>query len=531
MSEIRDIIQSGQAVLGIELGSTRIKAVLIDDCNEPIAAGGFDWENQLADGVWIYDLEDVKTGLQASIKDLKKNVADTYGVPLKALRGIGISAMMHGYLVLDQNQEQLAPFRTWRNTITEAEARELTGLFNYTIPQRWSIAQLYYSVKRQEGHVRRICHMTTLAGYVHWLLTGEWVLGIGDASGMFPIDIKTKTYYDEMVLKFDQLIEQRAYPWKLKEILPEVLTAGEEAGKLTRPGALLLDPEGDLLPGVPLCPPEGDGGTGMIATNTIGRRVGNVSAGTSIFSIIVLEKELSRVYEDFDSMMTPGGECCVQVHCNNGTTDLNAWVGLFKEFARCRDDSIDDKELFHLLYNEALKGEEDCGGILAYNYLSGEHTTGFQQGRPLLVRTPECRFTLANVMRAHLYSALVTLKMGIDKLVSEENIAIDIMVGHGGLFKTEYVGQKILADAVKVPVSVMETAGEGGAFGIALLAAYMVHKSAGETLETFLADRVFAGKKVNIVAPDQAAAAGFEAFAGRYRAGFPIERAAVDNLE
>lgn len=531
MKEIKYIIESGQAVLGIELGSTRIKAVLIDDQNRPIADGGFSWENQLVDGIWIYELADVETGIQASIRDLKKNVKMKYGTDLKLLRSIGISAMMHGYLVLDKNQQQLAPFRTWRNTITKEEAQELTSLFNYTIPQRWSIAQLYYSVRRQEQHVSMICHMTTLAGYVHWLLTDEWVLGIGDASGIFPIDVKTKTYAPEMVRKFDYLISDRNYPWQLNDILPKVLTAGEEAGRLTERGARFLDPEGSICPGVPLCPPEADGATGMIATNTISRRTGNVSVGTSIFSIIVLEKELSQVYEDFDNMMTPSGECCVLVHCNNGTTELDTWVGVFREFAHSLGCRLSNQELFHLLYNVALEGDVDCGGILSYNHLAGENTLGFQQGRPLLVRKPDDKLNLANFMRSQLYASLAALKIGIDQLISEEDIGIDIMMAHGGLFKTEYVGQKILADAINVPVSVMATAGEGGAYGIALLASYLVQKQEGESLEDYLQKRVFAGMKVQVVRPEEAAAAGFEAFTKKYRSGFPIEQAAIDCLE
>ena len=525
------LIIEGKGYLGIEFGSTRIKAVLVDKSGNVLASGGHSWENRYEDGVWTYSLNDIWDGLQDCYKDLKENVKKEYGVTLKHLDAIGFSAMMHGYLAFDENDTILVPFRTWRNTITEEAASKLTAEFNYNIPQRWSIAHLYQAMLNKEEHVSKIKFQTTLAGYIHWKLTGKKVLGVGEASGMFPIDMNTKTYNATMVEKFNEKVAEKGYSWKLEEIFPEVLSAGDAAGVLTEEGAKLLDTTGTLEAGVPVCPPEGDAGTGMTATNSIAKRTGNVSAGTSVFAMVVLEKELSKVYKEIDMVTTPTGSPVAMVHCNNCTSDLNAWVGLFKEFAEAFGIEVDMNKLFGTLYNKALEGEKDCGGLLAYNYFSGEHITGFEAGRPLFARTPDSKLSLANFMRVHLYTALGALKTGLDILLKEENVKLDKILGHGGLFKTKGVGQKIMAGAVGVPVSVMETAGEGGAWGIALLASYMVNKAENETLDDYLNSKVFAGNAGSEMEPDAEDVKGFDAFIERYKKGLPIERAAVENLQ
>ena len=439
--------------------------------------------------------------------------------------------MMHGYMAFNESDELLVPFRTWRNTMTQQASDELTELFQFNIPQRWSIAHLYQAMLNKEEHVSKIKFQTTLAGYIHWKLTGKKVLGVGEASGMFPIDMNTKTYNATMVEKFNEKVAEKGYSWKLEEIFPEVLSAGDAAGVLTEEGAKLLDTTGTLEAGVPVCPPEGDAGTGMTATNSIAKRTGNVSAGTSVFAMVVLEKELSKVYKEIDMVTTPTGSPVAMVHCNNCTSDLNAWVGLFKEFAEAFGIEVDMNKLFGTLYNKALEGEKDCGGLLAYNYFSGEHITGFEAGRPLFARTPDSKLSLANFMRVHLYTALGALKTGLDILLKEENVKLDKILGHGGLFKTKGVGQKIMAGAVGVPVSVMETAGEGGAWGIALLASYMVNKAENETLDDYLNSKVFAGNAGSEMEPDAEDVKGFDAFIERYKKGLPIERAAVENLQ
>lgn len=525
------LIIEGKGYLGIEFGSTRIKAVLVDKSGNVLASGGHSWENRYEDGVWTYSLNDIWDGLQDCYKDLKENVKKEYGVTLKHLDAIGFSAMMHGYLAFDENDTILVPFRTWRNTITEEAASKLTAEFNYNIPQRWSIAHLYQAMLNKEEHVSKIKFQTTLAGYIHWKLTGKKVLGVGEASGMFPIDMNTKTYNATMVEKFNEKVAEKGYSWKLEEIFPKVLSAGDAAGVLTEEGAKLLDTTGTLEAGVPVCPPEGDAGTGMTATNSIAKRTGNVSAGTSVFAMVVLEKELSKVYKEIDMVTTPTGSPVAMVHCNNCTSDLNAWVGLFKEFAEAFGIEVDMNKLFGTLYNKALEGEKDCGGLLAYNYFSGEHITGFEAGRPLFARTPDSKLSLANFMRVHLYTALGALKTGLDILLKEENVKLDKILGHGGLFKTKGVGQKIMAGAVGVPVSVMETAGEGGAWGIALLASYMVNKAENETLDDYLNNKVFAGNAGSEMEPDAEDVKGFDAFIERYKKGLPIERAAVENLQ
>lgn len=527
---VRAAIESGRTTLGIEFGSTRIKAVLVGERNEPIASGSHEWENQLENGIWTYSLDDIWAGLQDSYTKLAKDVETTYGTVLTTVGAIGFSAMMHGYMAFDKEDNLLVPFRTWRNTITGEASEKLTEMFQYNIPQRWSIAHLYQAILNGEEHVKDIVFQTTLAGYIHWKLTGEKVLGVGDASGMFPIDIQTKKFDENMIAKFDEAVAGKGFSWKLSEILPKVLAAGEAAGTLTEEGAKLLDVSGNLKAGIPLCPPEGDAGTGMAATNSVAVRTGNVSAGTSVFAMIVLEKELSKVYPEIDLVTTPSGDLVGMVHCNNCTSDLNAWVNLFKEFADSFGIKTDMNQLFSTLYNKALEGDADGGGLLAYNYFSGEPITGFEQGRPMIVRTPDSKFNLANFMRVNLFTSLGALKVGLDILLKQEGVKVDKILGHGGLFKTKGVGQKIMAAAMNAPVSVMETAGEGGAWGIALLASYMKNKKAGETLDTYLAEQVFAGSEGVSMEPDPADVKGFDAFIERYKAGLPIEHAAVEHL-
>lgn len=526
--DIKDVILSGKTALGIEFGSTRIKAVLVGANNEPIASGSHDWENQYENNVWTYSLESIWNGLQDSYSKMAQDVKEKYGITLTNIGAIGFSAMMHGYIAFDKNDNLLVPFRTWRNTITEEASEKLTEAFGYNIPQRWSISHLYQAILNKEAHVKEVDFFTTLSGYIHWKLTGEKALGIGDASGMFPIDTKSKQYDQTMLDKFNSLVESYAYPWKLENILPKVLVAGEHAGTLTEEGAKLLDVSGNLKAGIMLCPPEGDAGTGMVATNSVAVRTGNVSAGTSVFAMIVLENELKKVHKEIDLVTTPSGDLVAMVHCNNCTSDLNAWVNLFKEFAESFGMEVDMTKIFSVLYNKALVGDKDCGGLLAYNYFSGEHITGFDEGRPLFVRRAENKFNLANFMRVHLFTSLGALKTGLDILLKEEDVHVDKILGHGGLFKTKEVGQKIMAAAMNAPVSVMETAGEGGAWGIAVLASYMKNKAEGETLDEFLHHSVFDDQNGSTIHPDAEDVEGFEIFMKRYKTGLAIERAAVD---
>ena len=524
-------IKEGRTYLGIEFGSTRIKAVLLDDKNEVLASGGHGWENRLEDGVWTYHKEDIWGGLQDCYAELKKNVKEQYDEELETIGAIGFSAMMHGYLAFGEDDELLVPFRTWRNTMTEPATIELMELLNHQIPQRWSIAHLYQAILNGEEHVKDIKFFTTLAGYVHWALSGEKVLGIGDASGMFPIDPATKDYYADMIEKFDAKIADKNYPWKLRDILPKALMAGENAGTLTEEGAKLLDPTGTLKAGIPMCPPEGDAGTGMVATNSVKVRTGNVSAGTSVFSMIVLEKPLSKVYPELDIVTTPEGDSVAMVHCNNCTSDLNAWVGIFKEFCDLFGVEMDYDKLYGGLYNKAMEGDKDCGGLLAYNYFSGEHITHFDEGRPLFVREQNCKFNLANFMRTHLFTSLGAIKVGNDILLGEEGVKVDVIWGHGGLFKTEGVGQTVLASALNTPVSVMKTAGEGGAWGIAVLAGYMLAKEEGESLSDYLENKIFVGAESTTIAPTAEDVAGYNEFIERYKAGLAIEKAAVESIK
>ncbi len=527
MSNAKTTIASGKAVLGIEFGSTRIKAVLIDENHRPIAQGAHEWENQLVDGLWTYSIDDIWKGLQDCYADLRANVRKEYDTELETLAGLGFSAMMHGYMAFDEKEQILVPFRTWRNTNTKKAATELSALFKYNIPLRWSISHLYQCILNGESHVKDIKYLTTLAGYIHWQLTGEFVLGIGDASGMIPVDPDTKTYNATMVEKFNSLVASKHYLWQLLDILPATRCAGEAAGCLTEKGAALLDVSGHLKAGCPLCPPEGDAGTGMVATNAVKQRTGNVSAGTSSFSMIVLEKELSKPYEMIDMVTTPDGSLVAMVHCNNCTSDLNAWVNIFKEYQQLLGVPVDMNEVFGKLYNHALTGDADCGGLIAYNYISGEPVTGLAEGRPLFVRSANDHFSLANFMRANLYASVAVLKIGNDILFNDEHVKVDRITGHGGLFKTAGVGQRVLAAAINSPISVMQTAGEGGAWGIALLADYLVNNTQKLNLADYLEHAVFNGNTGTEIAPDADDVAGFNAYIENYKSGLAIEQAAI----
>jgi sugar (pentulose or hexulose) kinase len=530
-NDIQNAIDSGKTALGIELGSTRIKAVLIGEDYKPIASGSHEWENQFENGVWTYSLEDVSAGLQESYRNLTNEVLEKYNTPLKTIGAIGFSAMMHGYMAFDKDGNQLVPFRTWRNTMTGQASEQLTDLFQFNIPQRWSIAHLYQAILNKEPHIKDINHLTTLAGYVHWMLTGQKVLGVGEASGMFPIDSNINDFDSHMLEQFNEKLEAENISWTLQDVLPKVLVAGDAAGVLTEEGAKRLDPTGQLLAGSKLCPPEGDAGTGMVATNSVAVRTGNVSAGTSVFAMIVLEKALSKLYPEIDMVTTPSGKPVAMVHANNCTSDINAWVELFREFTDALGVEISQSQLFELLYKKALIGDADGGGLLAFNYFSGEPVTQLEEGRPLFVRTSESRFTLSNFMRVNLFSAVGTLKIGMDILFEQEKVKIDQLLGHGGFFKTKEVGQRIMAAAMNVPVSVMETAGEGGAWGIALLASYMLNKAENEPLEDYLSKKVFVNENGMTIAPDQKDVDGFAAFMERYKKGLIIERAAVEGLK
>ena len=513
-----------KTVLGIELGSTRIKAVLIDENHIPVASGDFEWENQLVNGIWTYSMEAVHNGLRSCFAALKEDLKDEFGIELTTVGAIGISAMMHGYLPFDKNGRQLAEFRTWRNTITGEAAEKLTALFQFNIPQRWSIAHLYQAVLNGEEHVADIAFLTTLAGYIHWQLTGEKVMGIGEASGMFPIDSEKLDYNQEMISSFEALtgIDLRA-------LLPKVLVAGQSGGVLTEAGARFLDPSGTLQPGIPVAPCEGDAGTGMAATNSVRVRTGNVSAGTSDFAMIVTDHDLG-VHREIDMVTTPAGLPVAMVHCNNCTSDINAWVDLFGEVVELAGASMDRGALFTALFRKALLADPDCGGLLSYNYLSGEGVTDLNEGRPIFVRVPNSRFTLSNFMRTHLMSALATLKIGMDILTERESVQIDKLYGHGGFFKTPQVGQMMLSAAVGAPVSVMETAGEGGPYGMALLAAFMIRKEEGESLEDYLDNKVFRGARSSTLMAEKTDIEGFAAFLQRYKKALLLEKTATEVL-
>jgi sugar (pentulose or hexulose) kinase len=522
-------LASGDTALGIELGSTRIKAVLVGPGGTPLATGSHEWSNQFVDGNWTYDLQSVWTGVQDCYAQLAADVQHRYGVPLSTVGALGVSAMMHGYLAFDRDGELLAPFRTWRNSNTDDASSELTRLFGHNIPHRWSIAHLYQAVLNGEEHVARVAHLTTLAGYVHWKLSGEKVLGVGDASGMFPIDLGTGLFDRAMTAQFHDLDRVRTQPWRLDDILPAVAVAGKDAGRLTDDGARLLDPSGTLRPGVPMCPPEGDAGTGMVATNSVAPRTGTVSAGTSIFAMVVLEHALGAAHREIDLVTTPVGDLVAMVHCNNGTSDLDSWVGLFAEFARATGAEVDITTVYETLYSKALEGDADGGGLLAYNYLSGEPMASLEHGRPLFVRTPNSRMSLPNFMRTHLLATLATLREGMDLLVTRENVALDSMFAHGGLFKTRTVGQRLLAAAIRTPVSVGESAGEGGAWGMALLADFL-RDGRYESLSDYLTSEVFQKAETETVEPVADDVSGFDSYMERHRGGLAVERAAIEAL-
>lgn len=517
-----------KTVLGLELGSTRIKAVLLDENFQIIASGGYDWENQFVNGIWTYSLDEVHKGLQGCYADLASNVQKKFNIPLTTVGAIGISGMMHGYLAFDEENKQLAEFRTWRNTITENAAAELSELFHFNIPQRWSIAHLYQAILNKEDHLPKLRRMFTLCAYIHYLLTGQHVIGIGEASGMFPIDSRTMDYNETMVQQFDELLKPYGFSWKLRDVLPTVLVAGENAGCLTEEGARFLDPSGALEAGIPLAPPEGDAGTGMTATNSVKVYTGNVSAGTSDFAMVVCDK-IPNVHREIDMVTTPAGHPVAMIHCNNCTSDINAWVGLLKEFASAIGSDISTNDLFVLLFNKALEAEADCGGLLSFNYLSGEGITDLNEGRPIFMRTPNANFTLANFMRTHLLSTLATLKIGMD-ILAKENVRIDKLYGHGGFFKTPVVGQKMLSAAVNTPVSVMQSAGEGGPYGMALLTAYLLWKENEESLEDFLENKVFASAVSNTLMASPEDIEGFEVFLKRYKDALPVEVAAISSM-
>lgn len=524
------LISNGDAVLGIELGSTRIKAVLIDESHNPIASGSYTWENRFINGIWTYHLSDVKEGLRSCYKDLVNDVKEKYGVTVTSFKSMCFSAMMHGYLVFDKDDNQLAEFRTWRNTMTANAAKELTELFSFNIPQRWSIAHLYEAILKGEEHIDKICHLTTLSGYVHYLLTGQRVLGVGEASGVFPIDSEKCDYDENMIKLFDKKLKERNLNFKLRDILPRVLPAGTVGGYLTKEGALFLDPTGTLKEGCIIAPPEGDAGTGMTATNSVREKTGNVSAGTSVFAMAVLEKPLKGVYPEIDMVTTPTGKPVAMVHCNNCSGDIDAWVKLFADFSTLMGFSVEKSQLYDKLFNAALSGDSDCGGLLSYNYLSGESVTDMNEGgRPLFLRTPDAKFNLANFMRDKLYSACATLKIGMDILTEKENAQIDRMFGHGGFFKTKDVGQSVMAAALSCDVAVMETAGEGGAWGAAILSAY-ASDSCGLSLEDYLEKKVFASATASVMAADEEDVKGFKRYIEKYKAGLFVEKEAVKNI-
>lgn len=516
-----------ETYLGIELGSTRIKAVLIDKTHGPVATGGQTWENRLEGDIWTYSLDDIWGGIRNCFARLAADYKEKFGEELKTVSAFGISAMMHGYMAFDGEGRLLAPFRTWRNTTTAVSAEKLSELFGFNIPQRWSVAHLYQAILNGEEHVPEIRFLTTLAGYIHWKLTGEKVLGIGDASGMFPIDDATRGYDARMLEAFDGLVADKGYPWKIGGILPRILSAGEGAGFLTEEGARMLDPSGALEAGIPMCPPEGDAGTGMVATNSVRKRTGNVSAGTSVFAMAVLERPFKKAYPEVDMVTTPAGDPVAMVHCNNCTGDIDAWVRLFGEAAALLGAKFDTDELYGRLLGRMAEADADCGGLLSYNYVSGEPITGFPEGRPLFMRMPDAQMNLANFMRTHLYSACASLKIGMDILLENERIEIDSLTGHGGFFKVPGIGQRVMAAALGVPVSVMATAGEGGPWGMAILAAYMANNN-GKTLADYLSEDVFAGAECTAAEPIPSDAEGFKAFMRRYESCLAVEKAAAE---
>ncbi len=525
---LNQIIAEGKTTaLGIEFGSTRIKAVLVDENNQVLAQGDHEWENHLENGVWTYHQDEIWEGLQDCYAALKKDVDNKYDVKLQKIGAIGFSGMMHGYLAFDENGKLLVPFRTWRNTITGEAAAELSKELNFNMPQRWSISHYYQAILNKEPHVKDVAYFMTLAVYVHYMLTGKKVVGVGEASGMFPIDSATCDYDADMLAKFNKLAAAHGIKTKVEDLLPKVLVAGDDAGSLTAEGAKLLDPSGDLEPGAPMAPPEGDAGTGMVATNAVAAGTGNVSAGTSVFSMVVLDKPLTKPYEEIDMVTTPTGEAVAMVHCNNCTSDLNSWVGIFREFAEMFGMDISMNDLYGRLYQKALTEDADCGGVVSFNYFGGEPVVGINEGRPMIVRQPDAKFTLANFMRSNLYGALGVLKVGNDILLKEENVPIKSITGHGGFFKTKGVGQSVLAAALNAPITVMATAGEGGAWGMAVLANYLLREDKGQVLSAYLDEKVFAGQQSTTLDPDPEMVAGFDAWMMGYKRALAAEAAAA----
>lgn len=524
----KTVIEKGEAVLGIELGSTRIKAVLIEEDGHILGTGGYDWENQFINGVWTYDLSEVWKGIQKCYQDLSFQVVKKYGIEIQTLKAIGVSAMMHGYLPFNKEGSQIAEFRTWRNNITEEASDQLTCLFSYNIPQRWSIAHLYHAILNNEEHTAKIDYMTTLSGYVHWKLTGRRVIGIGDASGMFPIDIESKDYNQKMIEQFEQVIKEQNFDWDLRTILPEVLQAGQDAGRLTQDGAKLLDISGTLRPGILMCPPEGDAGTGMAATNSVAKRTGNVSAGTSAFAMVVLERELSKVYRQLDMVTTPDGALVAMAHSNNCTTEINSWIAVFEECLNIFHVKVPKNEIYEKLFRESLNGSEDGGELLSYCFHSGEHGVGLNEGCPMFLHPAKAEFSLANFIRIQLYTCFGAMKLGMDILMKQEHVQVEKILGHGGIFKTEGVAQRYLAAAMETPVVVMETAGEGGAWGMALLAAYIRHTDM--SLTDFLQKKIFSQSKMKEVVPTQRDMEGYARFMKRYKTGLEAEKQAVEYM-
>ena len=537
---IKEMIDAGKTAIGIEFGSTRIKAVMVDEAGKPIAQGDFGWENQYENGVWTYSLDMIWTGLKEAYAKLLADVQEKYGTVIKTTGAIGFSAMMHGYMAFNEGGELLVPFRTWRNTITGEAAAALTEEFGFNIPERWSIAHLHQAILNKEEHVKDISFFTTLAGYIHWQLSGEKVLGIGDASGMFPIDSRTRNYNAEYMEKYDKLLGSLGVSFRIEDILPKVLLAGDKAGVLSAEGAAKLDVAGSLQAGIPLCPPEGDAGTGMVATNSVAVRTGNVSAGTSIFAMVVMEKALSKVHPEIDVVTTPVGDDVAMVHCNNCTSDINAWAKIFREYSEAMGIEVDTNKLYTTMFKAALSGAPDCGGLMGFNYFSGEPVTGFAEGRPVFARKINADFSFANFMRLHLFSAVSTLKVGLDILLREEDVKVDKLYGHGGFFKTPEVGQRIMSAATGGPITVMETAGEGGAWGMAILALYLTKviggaddntvKEGSLTLPDFLNNSIFAGESGSTVTATSEEIQGFDSFMESFKAALPIEKAAVDTL-
>lgn len=527
----RQIIENGDIFLGIELGSTRIKSVLTDENGTVLGIGIHDWENSFIDGVWTYPLDEILFGLSNCYKSLKADIKDKFGITIKHIKYMGISAMMHGYMAFDKDMRLLAPFQTWRNSNTERSARELSEIFKFNIPLRWTIAHLYQRILDKEEHVKNIGFVTTLSSYIHYMLTGKKNIGIGDASGIFPIDSTVRDYDKTMLDIFEEKIKDCNFSWKIRDILPKVMVAGECAGILTKSGANLLDKDGDLAEGSILCPPEGDAGTGMVATNSIAKGTGNMSAGTSMFAMLVLEKKLNNYYEEIDMVTTPVGDPVAMSHANNGTGDLNSWVGIFREFANLFGMNITDGELYEKLYTNSLNGSSDCGNLMSFGYFSGEGITKLSEGRPLFLRSPKSKFTLANFMRAHLYSSLTAVKLGLDILTEKENVVIKKMMGHGGFFKTKGVGQRYLSAAIAAPVEVLDNASEGGAWGIALLSLYVKYATQYKDLSEFLEKRIFVHNTGSEIMADENDIEGFKDFTQSYMKALDIERLSVERFD